>query len=411
MRSRRGPAATLIPALVLALGACAGPDPAQRYGAPDDQAHLLAPRESAAEPAQVSDGVDPAAQARVACMSRLPLNVRIGQTMLVTTTDIPRVQPWLEQGLIGGVMSTGLLSPALAEEARRATTSTRYGAILAADEEGGEVQRYRRVVGAIPSAARQRRTMTPEEVRDLYERHGRALAQWGVGLVMAPVADVGAGPGIGSRAYSDDARVVTEYAAAAAQGYAAAGLRPVLKHFPGHGSAGADSHRGLAVGPGLSRLRAVDLQPFADIPTRVDVAVMIGHTTVPGYATAPASQSRQVIEGLLIGELGFDGLIVSDALGMAAAGAPTQGDALVGFLRAGGDLGIVGPGGSVEGRRSVRQALDDGSLSEQRLNDAAFAVLDSKGVDPCIVAVGPVPVAVDAAPPSDPPVINPTEVP
>jgi beta-N-acetylhexosaminidase len=138
---------------------------------------------------------------------------------------------------------------------------------------------------------------------------------------------------------------------------------------------------------------------------------MVGHTTVPGLSPEPASQSAEVVAGLLVDELGFDGLILSDALGMAAVGTSTQGDALVGFLRAGGDLGIVGPGGSVEGRRSVRAALDDGTLTEERLNDAAMAVLDTKGVDPCIVDVGPVArVSVEPGP-VDPPDINPTEEP
>ncbi len=118
---------------------------------------------------------------------------------------------------------------------------------------------------------------------------------------------------------------------------------------------------------------------------------MVGHTTIPGYSKEPSSQSRRVIEGLLVDELGFDGLIVSDALGMQAAGAPDQGSALVGFIAAGGDLGIVGPGGSVEGRRALREALEEGTVTPERLNDAAAAVLAAKGIDPCDVAGAPRP--------------------
>ena len=142
---------------------------------------------------------------------------------------------------------------------------------------------------------------------------------------------------------------------------------------------------------------------------------MVGHTTIPGYSDGPSSQSQAVIEGLLGQELGFDGLVVSDALGMAAAGEPTQGSALVGFLAAGGDLGIVGPGGSVEGRRAVRAALADGAVTTERLDDAAAAVLAAKGVDPCKVLPKsdrePMRAPEESAQPEDGPVVNPTTIP
>jgi beta-N-acetylhexosaminidase len=344
-------------------------------------------------------------------VAQLPEDVRIGQTMLVTTTDTGRVQQWLDDGLIAGILSNGSLTPALAGALDEATTGTRYGALLAADEEGGEVQRYRDVIGPIPSAQRQATTMTPDEVRTMYAGHGAALSDWGVDLVFAPVVDVGHGPGIGSRSYSDDPEVVTEYGTAAAQGYADAGLLPVLKHFPGQGSSTEDSHYALAVGPPIDALRANDLQPFAEIPQAVDVAVMVGHTTIPGYSKQPSTQSRRVIEGLLVDELGFDGLVVSDALGMAASGEPTQGGALVGFIAAGGDLGIVGPGGSVEGRAALRRAVADGTVTAERLNAAAAAVLAAKGVDPCDVTGLPAPEVGEADQPSDPAVLNPTDGP
>jgi beta-N-acetylhexosaminidase len=338
--------------------------------------------------------------------------VRIGQTMLVTTTDVPRVEGWLRDGLIAGIFASGRLTAASAAALDEATNGTTYGALLAADEEGGQVQRYRDVVGALPSAQQQARTMTAQQVRALYRSHAEALADWGVDLVLGPVVDVGHGPGIGSRAYSDDPQVVAEYAGAAARGIGEAGLLPVLKHFPGHGASSGDSHYTLVEGPPIEQLRAVDLVPYREILGDMDAAVMVGHTTIPGFAAEPSSQSARTIGQLLGEELGFSGLVVSDALGMAASGAPTQGDALVGFIRAGGDLGIVGPGGSVEGRRALRAALDGGVVSEERLNDAAAAVLAAKGVDPCsVTGTGEAPEVDDSDVPSDQPVINPTEEP
>jgi beta-N-acetylhexosaminidase len=337
--------------------------------------------------------------------------VRIGQTMLVTTTDVPRVRQWVADGLIAGLLANGQLGPKVARAMRRATADGRYGALLAADEEGGLVQRYRDLVGAIPSPQDQAWAMLPAQVRRMYAAHGEALAEWGVDMVMAPVVDVGHGPGIGSRAYSPDPEVVTRYGLAAAQGLADAGMIPVLKHFPGHGRSSGDSHDSLVTGPSIRKLRKVDLIPFREIPRRADVAVMVGHTSIPGYSELPSTQSAQAITGLLTEELGFSGLIVSDALGMAASGVESQGDALVGFVAAGGDLGIVGPGGSIEGRDAMRAALDAGTLPEDRLNDAAAAVLAAKDVDPCDVVGGPDPSATpsDTAGTSDDPVVNPTD--
>jgi beta-N-acetylhexosaminidase len=350
----------------------------------------------------------------LACVARLPRDVLIGQTMLVTTTDLPRVQGWLDDGLIAGILANGTLTPAAAAALDEATSANAYGALLAADEEGGGVQRYRGVVGELPSAQRQAATMAPQEVRRMWTAHAAELSDWGVDLVFAPVVDVGHGPGIGSRALSDDPQVVAEYGRAIAEGIADTGLVPVLKHFPGHGRSSGDSHYELVTGPGIEELRSVDLVPYEEIVGAVQVGVMVGHTTIPGYSQQPSSQSQRVITGLLGEELGFDGLVVSDALGMAASGQPTQGAALVGFVAAGGDLGIVGPGGSIEGRKALRAALRDGVVTEQRLNEAAAAVLAAKGIDPCALDVPVGDPAGDPDPtdvPADEAVRNPTEEP
>lgn len=345
------------------------------------------------------------------CVSRLPLDVRIGQTMLVITDDPRAARKRLDQGLIAGMLGTGILTRSQAQAFKSATAGTRYGAILGADEEGGPVQRYRQVAGSMPSAAQQSRNMTPEQVRATYARHGAKLAQWGVNVVFAPVADVGRGPGIGVRSYSSDPKVVAKYAAAAAAGYRAAGLLPVAKHFPGHGRVTADTHTSKSIGPKLDELRSVDFIPFKTlIDDSPDLGVMVAHTQIPGYSNMASTQSRQVISGLLRGELGFSGLVISDALGMAAAGTSDQGKALVGFLRAGGDLGIVGPGGAVSGRKAVAAAVKSGQLATSRVDEAAVRVFAAKGVDPCKLDGGAVPRPdKDTTSPSDAPIINPTK--
>lgn len=363
------------------------------------------------EPTPTATHTVSAQERELACVAELPRDVRIGQTMLVTSPDLPRVSGWLRDGLIGGLLANGEMTAAHAGAYRDVAADTHYGALLAADEEGGQVQRYEGLIGVVPSAQYQASSMTPKQVRTLYQGVGEKLADWGINVVFAPVADVGHGPGIGSRSYSDDPEVVAEYATAAAEGLAAAGQIPVAKHFPGHGRASGDTHKALVTGPDIEELRTIDLLPFQTIIDEVpEATVMVGHTTVPGYSEQPSSQSRAVVTGLLRDQMGYgDRLVFSDALGMAASGEENQGDALVGFLAAGGDMGIIGPYGSVQGRRAVKAALKSGMLTQEQIDVAAARVFRAKGIDPCTLTTEPQPTASVDSGPTDAPVVNPTE--
>ncbi len=137
--------------------------------------------------------------------------------------------------------------------------------LISTDEEGGTVQRFRRV-GVLPSASKVASTMTPAQAEQMIAAHAAKLHALGVDVANAPVVDVrplqGLGP-IGSRSFSTDPNVVSAFASAYVKGWESAGVLPVLKHFPGHGSASADSHTAEAVTPPLSQLRQRDLLPYA----------------------------------------------------------------------------------------------------------------------------------------------------
>lgn len=323
------------------------------------------------------------------CVAQLPLSVRIGQTMLVILNDPNSVRDKVARGRVAGLMPFGTVTKSRAKEFQRvAAAAGSAGVILASDEEGGSVQRYRSVLGSLPSARKQATSMSTAQVRAMYREYGRKLRRLGVTMAAAPVLDVGGGPAIGRRAYSTKPSTVTKYGIAAIQGYRDAGIIPVVKHFPGHGRASADSHIQAATGPSLSSIRKKDLLPFRDVIRAMpQTAVMVGHIRTPGLSTRPASQSKKAMTGLLQGELGARGLIVSDGLGMAGTQAPSEGIALVRFLSAGGDLGIVTPTGLAQGPKAVRAALKDGGLKEARLNDAVLAVFRAKGINPCSVSV------------------------
>lgn len=358
----------------------------------------------------------PANDPGAACMSRIPLTMRIGQTMLVILGDPERARASVRSGRVAGIMANGIVDEARARSFLSvAGAAGPAGIFIAADEEGGKVQRYRPVTTSLPAARTQARTMTTDQVRQMYAAHGRELVKWGVKMAMAPSLDVGFGPGIGERSYSDDPQVVAAYGTAVAQGYADAGITSTVKHWPGHGKTTGDTHLGPATGPDLKTILTRDLVPFEKVAAAVPgTAIMASHVITPGLSAQPASQSREALTGLLRGRLGYTGLIVGDALGMAGSQAPDQGTALVRFLSAGGDLGIVGIGGSREGMSAVRAALKAGQLAEARVNDAALMVLRYKGIDPCSLAdslpgTGTTNPDESSAPiETDAPVVNPT---
>jgi len=197
-------------------------------------------------------------------------------------------------------------------------------------------------------------------------------------MVFAPDADVTIGsadPTIGSRSAGDGPRRVADQVVAASRGYSEAGIVSVVKHFPGHGSVTSDSHVGLPVQPAtVAALRRRDFVPFRAAVAAGTPAVMIGHLAMeqvdPGV---PADLSKPDIDLLTTG-LGFDGLITTDALEMAAVTDDYSSDrAAVTALRAGVDM-LLMPADTAAAYEGIRAALADGSLSRSRVREAAATV-------------------------------------
>ena len=204
---------------------------------------------------------------------------------------------------------------------------------------------------------------------------GAELRGLGFTVDFAPDADVTSGPAdptIGSRSVGSDPDQVAEHAVAAAQGYLDAGVVPVLKHFPGHGSVPTDSHQGLPVqSRTLRALRRVDLVPFRAGVAAGLPAVMVGHLDVRAVdPRVPSSLSRKVVTGLLRHDLGFDGLVVTDSLEMAR-GQPAR----AGARRGAGPAGRERRGPDARrprGRpRGPGKAVRSGALPRERLEQAA----------------------------------------
>ena len=246
--------------------------------------------------------------------------------------------------------------------------------IVAVDEEGGSVARLaNHEAFSLPKYKSARdigATGDPEQARQMGRTIGSYLRAYGFNLDFAPVADVDSNPDnpvIGRRAYSTDAQQTAQMVAAAVEGFHEAGMLCTVKHFPGHGDTGQDSHYGTATSyKTWEEMKATEMLPFeAGIAAGVDV-VMTAHITTPN-ATAdglPASLSYTMITERLRGELGFQGVIVTDALGMNAIKkyfAPAE--SAVAALCAGVDV-LLMPSDLRAAFDGVVRAVEDGTLSE-----------------------------------------------
>lgn len=196
--------------------------------------------------------------------------------------------------------------------------------LIAVDQEGGQLM-------ALPGTTPFPGNLALGATRsaDLARRAGYAtgceLAAMGVNVNYAPVCDVNVNPNnpvVGTRAFGDDPARVAELSAAMVTGLQAAGVAATAKHFPGHGATDTDSHYGTPVLlHDATRLHAVELQPFAAALRAGARLVMTAHVALPaltGSPDLPATLSPAILRGLLRRDLGFEGVIVSDALNMQA---------------------------------------------------------------------------------------------
>ncbi len=262
--------------------------------------------------------------------------------------------------------------------------------VIAIDEEGGDVTRVTFSQGSsYPGNAALGAVDDLAVTGAVYLAIGRDLAALGVNLNLAPCADVlgsADSPAVGTRSFGADTDLVARHTAAAVAGLQDAGVAACAKHFPGHGRTGTDTHLAIATIEGtLDDLRRRDLPPFVAAIKAGTTAIMPSHLRVPELTgDLPASVSPAAITGLLRGELGFDGVVISDALEMRATrdrfGMP---GAAVLAVAAGTDLLCLGRDAGEEGYLAVRDALAaavrDGTLAGSRLEEAADRVARLRG--------------------------------
>lgn len=293
----------------------------------------------------------------------------------------------LEQELAGVVcfgqnVSDGL--PALSAQIHAANPY----ALIGIDEEGGSVTRLEVATGStLPGAAQLGALDDVAASAATGAELARRAREVGIDVVLGPVADVNTDPRnpvIGVRSFGSDAALVSRHVAATVQGLQNGGVASCVKHFPGHGDTHLDSHHALPVITlDLSEIEAVHLEPFrAAIAAGAD-AIMTAHIVVPAWGEQPATLNPAVLGRLR--SMGFEGVIITDALDMAAVRESVGvGGGAVQALVAGADLLCIGnptnPGAGaladqdeqdfLTARDAVVAALRDGTLSRERVEQA-----------------------------------------
>lgn len=214
---------------------------------------------------------------------------------------------------------------------------------------------------------------------------GREARALGVQQVLAPVADVNnnpAHPVINTRSFGEDAAEVARMVNAHARGVRDAGALATIKHFPGHGDTGVDSHVDLPVLPfDVARLDSLELVPFRTAISAGDASIMTGHLHFPmleADSLVPATLSRAVTTDLLRERLGFDGLVVTDALNMrGVTNHFSAGEIAVRAIDAGADMLLMSTD-VFAARDAVLEAVDEGRLTEAQIDEAVGRILRTK---------------------------------
>jgi beta-N-acetylhexosaminidase len=290
---------------------------------------------------------------------------------------------------IGGVILTGPNIESL-EQTRTLVsglqklsmeTSSSIPLLIAVDEEGGGVTRAPWIPSQ-PAAAAVGQSGDPGLAYQIADEVGQNLKEAGINTDLAPVVDTGFGAAIGDRSFGTDPNLVSRMGTATIEGFDAAGIASAAKHFPNHGPADQDSHVGSPViDHDMSTIQTQDLPPFkAAIDAGVPV-VMAGHLIYPAIdPSLPASLSPCAIS-LLREDLGFKGVIITDALNMeGATRGGTVAQAAVDAVSAGADMLLLSaqPQDQADAYEAVEQAVESGRISREQINQSVGRILRLK---------------------------------
>lgn len=325
-------------------------------------------------------------------LSQISTRDKLAQLLMVGVTNAADARAVVESQHVGGIMIGSWTDLSMVTDGSLvdiANSAAPLPLAVSVDEEGGRVSRLSALIGTQPSARELARTQTPEQVYAVALQRGQAMRSKGITIDFAPVVDISNAPddtAIGDRSFGSDPAVVTDYAGAYARGLRDAGMLPVLKHFPGHGSGSGDSHTGSVTTPPIGDLQNADLVPYRTLNAALPVGVMVGHMQVPGLTgNEPASLSPSAYALLRSGEYGgppFNGPVFTDDLSSMRAISDRFGvaEAALRGLQAGADAALWVTTGEVPAVLDrLEKAVSTGELSMPQVDASVLRMAAVKG--------------------------------
>lgn len=330
----------------------------------------------------------------------LSLEEKVGQRLLIAFQGKDQLPPEMRDAIktyrpagITLFRSLNIDHPSQVKQLTRVVQSAAREAgipplLIAIDQEGGQLMGAGSGTTPLPGNMALGAAADTNLARRAGEVLGRELAALGINVNYAPCVDVNINPKnpvVGVRSFGEDPNDVARFSAAMIEGIQSQGVAATAKHFPGHGDTASDSHHGLPRLPhSLDRLRKVEFPPFESAIRAGTKMVMTAHLALPaidGVNAPPATLSPAILTGLLRGQLGFDGVIVTDAMDMQAI---TQGDALgenaVRAAQAGADLLLITSSASDQQlvHSSLLRAAQNGSLAVDNLDKSVKRISSLK---------------------------------
>lgn len=329
-------------------------------------------------------------------LAGMTLHEKVCQMMFVTPEELTgedgvtvagdATRQALENYPVGGIVYFAKNLESQDQVKEMIDNSQKYSSIVlfvATDEEGGVVNRLMDTVGTTYIGSMYYYKDDGDETA--YENAytiANDMSALGFNLDFAPVADVWSNPDntvIGERAYSDDYAQAAELVGNAVKGFNDGGVMCTLKHFPGHGDTAEDSHYSSAyVHRTKEEIMADEMQPFRSGIEAGAEFVMVGHLIVPDIDEVPATLSYKIATGILREELKFEGVAITDSFEMESiADNYSVDDAVVMSVKAGMDM-ILQPKDMASAVNSIEQAVADGELSEDRIDESVRRILTLK---------------------------------
>lgn len=366
----------------------------------------VAVTEEVTEQPQTEVQTDPVEEQAAQLVSQMTLEDKIAQMFVITPNALTgyasgvtaagdTTKEAYQSRPVGGIvyMADNLTDPEqtttmLSNMQEIARERTGLPVFLCVDEEGGSVAR---IAGndafGVTDVGNMSDIGASGDVQNAYNAGstiGSYLAALGFNVDFAPVADVLTNPDnqvIGQRSFGSDAQTVAGMVTSELQGLSAAGVYGTVKHFPGHGGTSGDSHDGaVSTDKTLEELMAEELVPFQSAIDGGVNFVMVGHISAPNVTgdNAPATLSKVLITDVLRGQMGYNGIVITDAMNMeAVAGFYNSDKAAVLAVTAGADM-ILMPADYNTAYTGILNAVNDGTITEERINESVTRIVKAK---------------------------------